>query len=788
MHPLDRKLLRDLYRLRGQLLAIALVVACGIASFVMSLSALNSLELTQATYYDRYRFAEVFAELKRAPETLAAQIRDIPGVAQVQTRVVADVTLDVPELAEPATGRLVAIPEQGQPVLNDLFLRQGRYIEPGHSDEVLASEAFATANGLKVGDSLGAIIKGRWERLQIVGIALSPEYVYEVRGGGSIFPDNRRFGVLWMGQKALGTAFDMDAAFNSVALTLSPGAIEAEVIDRLDRLLTPYGGLGAYGREDQVSHHILANELRELRSHATVFPSIFLAIAAFLLHIVLARLIGMEREQIAVLKAFGYSNVAVGAHYLKLVLAVVGVGTLLGIALGTWMGSGLTAMYTWFFRFPLLRYDASPALMVAAMSISGGAAVGGGMTAVRRAVSLPPAEAMRPAPPAQFRPTLVEQWGLQRWFSPASRIVLRNLERQPIQAVLTTLGIAIAVAILIAGRFFLDSLDYLVDVQFRTMQREDVTLAFIEPLSARARFDVMHLPGVLRAEPFRLVPARLRYEHRMRRIALTGLEPDSELRQLVDRSLHRVSLPTNGVVLTAELAKRMELRSGDWLTVEALEGSRPVRSVPVAGTVDELLGLSAYMDMEALNRLMGEGRAVSGAYLAVDANQLERLFSRLKEIPAIANVTTRAAALQSFEEISGTNVRVFTSVLVVFACVISVSVIYNAARIALSERERELASLRIMGFTRGEIAYILLGEQAVLTVVAIPVGFLLGLGLAHLMVAAIDTELMRLPAIVTRSTFAFATVVILLAATGSGWIVRRRLDRMDLIAVLKTRE
>jgi putative ABC transport system permease protein len=241
-------------------------------------------------------------------------------------------------------------------------------------------------------------------------------------------------------------------------------------------------------------------------------------------------------------------------------------------------------------------------------------------------------------------------------------------------------------------------------------------------------------------------------------------------------------------VLTAELAKRMELRSGDWLTVEALEGSRPVRSVPVAGTVDELLGLSAYMDMEALNRLMGEGRAVSGAYLAVDANQLERLFSRLKEIPAIANVTTRAAALQSFEEISGTNVRVFTSVLVVFACVISVSVIYNAARIALSERERELASLRIMGFTRGEIAYILLGEQAVLTVVAIPVGFLLGLGLAHLMVAAIDTELMRLPAIVTRSTFAFATVVILLAATGSGWIVRRRLDRMDLIAVLKTRE
>lgn len=788
MHPLDRKLLRDLYRLRGQVLAIALVVTCGIASFVMSLSALNSLELTQATYYDRYRFAEVFAELKRAPETLAVQIRAIPGVAQVQERVVADVTLDVPNLAEPATGRLVAIPEQEKPVLNDLFLRQGRYLEPGHSNEVLASEAFASANDLQVGDSLGAIIKGRWERLRIVGIALSPEYVYEVRGGGSIFPDNRRFGVLWMGRKALGTAFDMDGAFNSVALTLSPGAIEEEVIDRLDRLLAPYGGLGAYGREDQVSHNILANELRELRSHATIIPSIFLAIAAFLLHVVLARLIGTEREQIAVLKAFGYSNFAVGGHYLKLVLAVVGIGAFLGILVGTWMGSGLTALYTRFFRFPLLRYDASPILIVAAVTIGAVAAAGGAMMAVRRAVSLPPAEAMRPAPPAHFRPTLVERWGVQRWFSPASRIVLRNLERKPLQAVLTALGIAIAVAILIAGRFFLDSLNYLIDIQFRTVQREDVTVTFSEPLSARARFDVRHLPGVLRAEPFRLVPARLRYAHRMRRIALTGLEPGSELRQLVDRSLHRVSLPDNGVLLTEELAKRLAVGSGDWLTVEALEGSRPVRSVPIAGTVDEPLGLSAYMTLDALNRLMGEGQAVSGAYLAVDANQAARLFARLKEIPAIANVTTRAAALKSFEEISGTNLRVFTTVLVVFACVIGVSVIYNAARIALSERERELASLRIMGFTRGEVAYILLGEQAILTLVAIPIGFFLGWGLAHLMVAAIDTELMRLPPIVTRATYAFAAGVILMAAIGSGWIVRRQLNRMDLIAVLKTRE
>ena len=512
MNPLNLKLFRDLWHTRGQVIAIALVVACGIASFVMAMSSYSSMTLTQTTYYNEYRFAQVFASLKRAPETLKAQIAEIPGVAQTQTRIVVDVTLDIPNLPEPATGRLISLPEEQTSMLNALFIRKGRYLEPGRRNEVLISEAFAQANKLQLGDKIGAIINGRWEELQIVGIALSPEYVYEVRGGGELYPDNKRFGIIWMGRNALGKAYDLDGAFNNVTLSLSPGAKEIEVITQLDRLLDRYGGLGAYGREDQVSHSILSDEIKGLEIIATLLPSIFLGIAAFLLHVVLSRLVGTQREQIAILKAFGYGNLTIGLHYLKFVLTIVTFGSILGIWGGLWLGRGLTQIYTQFYKFPLLRYDFSANVLATAIIVSYTAAAIGAFMSVNKAVSLPPAQGMRPEPPAEFKPTIVERLGLQRFFSPAGRIILRNLERKPIQAGLSIFGVSLAVAILITGNYMIDAMNYLMDFQFRQVQREDITIIFNEPRPSRTRYEVANLPGVIDSEAFRLVPARLRFE------------------------------------------------------------------------------------------------------------------------------------------------------------------------------------------------------------------------------------------------------------------------------------
>ncbi len=787
MKARDRMLWRELWHLRGQVIAAALVVACGMAAFLSMRATYESLLRARDDYYQALRFADVFAQLKRAPLSVAARNAEIPGVAQVRTRVVLQVTLAVPGLDEPASGRLVSIPEQPRPMLTDLSLRAGRYVEPGRDDEVIASEAFAAANGLKVGDSVGAVNNGRWKRLRIVGVALSPEYIYEV-GAGTIFPDNRRFGVLWMGEKALASAYNMEGAFNDVSLALAAGAFEADVIERLDLLLARYGGLGAYGREEQLSHRFISDEIAQNRVTSTFVPGIFLGVAAFLLHIVLSRLTAMQRTQIGLLKAFGYSDGEVGLHYLKLARVTVLAGLALGSALGVYAGSWLTTMYRDYYRFPHLAFEVSPRVLSLTLLIALAAAVLGALGAVRRAVRLPPAEAMRPEPPATFKAGLLERTGLSARLPSSARMIARSITRRRWKSFLAVLGIGCAVGILVVGRFGLDAMNYMLRVQFQVVQRDDVMVSFTEPESAGVRHELTRLPGVLTAEAFRNVPARLRFEHRTKRVGLMGLPPDGELRRLVDAKLRPVQLPVSGVVLTRKLGELLGVRPGEMIAVSVLEGARPVRTLQVAALVDEPVGIGAYMDLHALNALMREEGSLSGAYLKLDPRHAQELYRELKRLPAVSGVAFRDAVLQSFDQILNRSMRAVSVVEVLFACVIAFGVVYNGARIALSERGNELASLRVLGFTRREVTWLLLGEQAVVTLLAIPLGFALGIWIAWLLSRQLNTELYRVPLVIDSATFSFAVLVIVIAALLSGMLVARRIDRLDLVAVLKTRE
>jgi putative ABC transport system permease protein len=788
MNALHRKLIRDLWQMRGQMLAISLVMACGVATFVMALSTLQSLRRTQQTYYERYRFAQVFTSLKRAPQALADRIAAIPGVVRVQTRVVEHATLDVAGLAEPAVGRLVSIPERPGPGLNELYLRRGRYIEPGRTGEVLVSEGFATAHRLHPGDSIRAVINGRRHALRIVGIALSPEYIYAIRAG-DLLPDDHRFGIVWMGHTDVAAAFDMQGAFNDLCLTVMPGTSEADVLRRLDRLTAPYGGLGAYGRAEQSSHKFLANELKELRGMALVVPSIFLGVAAFLLHIVLSRLVDTQREHIAALKAFGYTRWEVGGHYLEMAVVMVLLGAVIGTAAGVWLGRSVTALYTRFFHFPLFTFALGSDVLLLALGISGTAAILGTLAAVRRAVGLPPAAAMRPEPPASYQPTVLERMGVQRWLSPGGRMIVRHLGRRPWRALLSCVGIALALAMLILGSFMKDALDFALESQFYLAQRQDLSIAFVEPASASALHDVAHLPDVRRCEPFRSLSVRLRAGPRSRRVGLLGVHGDGQLFRLLDIGRRAIAVPSDGVILSAKLGELLDVTVGAPVVVEVLEGERPVREVLVAGLIADFEGTAAYMDIGAVHRLMQESAVLSGAFLAVDTQREEALYRTLKHSARIASVTIKGAALRSFQRTVAENLLRMRAFNILFASIIAFGVVYNSARISLAERSRELATLRVIGFTRGEISLLLLGEFAVLTLAAIPVGVALGYGLAAVVIhLAYDTELFRIPLIVHRWTYGFAVTVILLAALLSGLMVRRLLDRLDLVAVLKSKE
>ena len=784
---LDRKLLRDLWHLRGQVLTVALIVACGIATYVTMRGSYESVKGAQTSYYAAYRFADVFAQLKRAPNSLASQFASLPGVGTVETRVVVEVNLDVPGLPEPAVARIISVPDHGEPQLNRLCLRSGRYIEPERPSEIVISEAFAKANHLEVGQFVGAVINGRRERLKIVGVAISPEYVYEIRGS-EVFPDNRRFGILWMGRDTLGPWFNMEGGFNEVALSLAPGASEAEVINRLDRLLEPYGGLGAYGREDQISHRFLSDEIAQDRITGIFVPSIFLGIAAFLVHIVLSRLVSTERNSIGLLKAFGFSDLAVGVHFLKFALAAVLLGTLMGTPVGIWLGRGLAGLYQDFFHFPELNFAVNPQLLFWSIAISTVAACFGSISSLHAAVVLAPAQAMRPESPPGFRRGLAERLGFQRWLSISTRMILRNLERRPWKAGLTILGMSLAVAILIVGFYFKDAIDYLVQVQFQTAQREDVAITLNEPHGAQARYDINHLVGVTHSESFRIVPARLRFGHCSKRIPLQGMEPHGDLRRIVGQDLEVISIPPDGLLLTEKLAEILGTRVGDTLAVEVLEGERPKRFVPVVGIVDEMIGLSAYMDLAALNRMMREGPSISGAYLAADRQSLAKLYQTLKTTPAVASVSVREAMLDSFYKTIAESLSISTTALNFFACLIAAGIVYNGARVALSERGHELASLRVLGFTQREIGFMLLGEQALLTAASIPFGFLIGYSICIGLTAAMQTELYRMPLVVNPRTYAVAVAVVVVAAVATSALIYRRLCHLDLVEVLKTRE
>jgi len=787
MKSLDRKLWRDVWHMKGQVFAITLVVVSGVATFIMFITTMHSLDYTRSSFYRDYNFADVFVNLKRAPESLKEKIKEVSGVKDVETRVSAHVKLDISGFAEPVTGRIISIPDDGRPLLNRLYIRQGRIPDPAKDNEVVIAETFAEAHGFALGDQFAAVINGKWKKLIICGIALSPEFVLVMRQY-AMSPDFKRYGILWMNRKAIGKAYNMDGAFNDVALTLYPGVKVTEVLNNLDNIVSKYGGYGAYARKDQISHRLLNEEFNMLKTSSRIFPTIFICVAAFLLNVVMSRTINTQREQIAALKAFGYDNFVIGIHYAKLVVLIIAAGLMIGIVSGIWLGKILGGIYMEVYRFPALIFILRPWVILAALVISIVSALAGTLHSLWRAAGQPPAEAMRPEPPAKFKVTLIEKTGIGRWLTQPTRIIVRNIERKPVRTFLSILGIAVACATMISSGFFKDSVDYMVNVQFVLSQKEDIAVAFTDPTSYKALYEIKRMEGVHHAETFRTVPVKLKYGLNSYKTVINGLEQENLLHPLVDTNLKQVILPKEGIILNDYLGEILGIKAGDFITVETLEGARTISQVPVVALTKLYLGVMAYMDMQALNRLMKEGNAVSGIYLTADSSKQEKLYGEFVNMPRVSGTIVRNNEIRNFYDVQAKGMLFFTFIATIMACSISIGVVYNNARIALSERSRELSSLRVLGYTRGEISYILLGELALITLAAIPLGFIIGYWLCAYIAQALASDLFRVPLVIEMKTLALAAAVVLAAASLSGLIVRHKLDHLDLVEVLKTRE
>jgi len=786
---LDRKLLRDLRLMWSQALTIALVVASGIGGFITTLSAVDSLALARDRFYASGRFADVFAGVKRAPNSLAETLRATPGVADVQTSIEQIVRIELDGVGDPVIGQLIGLDLRSPPAMNRVTLRSGRALEDarlgGNVIPALVSPGFAEKRGLQPGSRVGALINGKQRTLEISGIALSPEYIFAGLMG---MPDLRGVGVFWVPRDALAAAYDMQGAFNRIAVKLAPGASEQDVVDKLSGQLSRYGGREAHGRKDQPSHAMLDNEIKEQRVLGTVLPSIFLGVAAFLLNVVVSRLVATQREQIAALKALGYPNRTIAAHYLKLVLVIVTLGMALGVVIGDRLGTMFTGLYAEFFYFPSFEHRIEPWLLFVSLGITLATAVLGTLNAILATVRLAPAEAMRPPAPGRYRRTLLERMGI-RAIGPSLRMILRNMERRPLRSALSIGGVAAAVAIVVMGNFFRDAIDYIVDSQFNVSMRSDVIVWMTEAGDNAAGHEVARLPGVIAVESGRDVPVRFVNGHLAERGQIRGHTRRAELTRIIDHDNHEASrLDDDGLVMTDRLADKLGLRIGDLVRVEVLEGRQRTLQIPLAATAREMMGLNAYMERRALNRVLQEGDQATWFAVSVERGREPLLLEASKQLPRIVGVFSKSTLLRNMQEVSARNVRIMSTVLTLFATVIAVGVVYNNARIALAERTWELASLRVLGFTRAEVSGLLLGEMAIGIAVALPLGMLLGNGLVHLVTGLLKSDQFFFPVVIRAPTYAWAALAVLASGVASALVVRRRIDRLDMVAALKTRE
>jgi len=785
--PLTRKLLRDLRRLWLQAVAAGTVLGGGIALFVMSVGTYDSLESARDDYYRQAHMADLAASLVRAPSTIKTALARIEGVAAIEARAVGFGLIDLPSIAEPVTAQILSLPEGRRPTVNDLTLRAGRWPSPQAPNEALMNEAFAAAHTISPGSTLSVLIRGEQKQLQIVGIASSPEFVFAV-APGAILPEPGRFGVVWMNQEPLARALDLDGAFNDVVVRLSSDAARPSATAALDERLARYGSRGAYGRERMLSARHLTDELSQLKTLASILPPIFLLVAMFLIHSVLSRLVGLERSNIGLLKSFGYRNATIGWHYTQFSLAFSLLGIVVGVVIGNLIGRYMTSVYQSVYHLPSLEFSAGIWSYLSAVLLGLLAGLVGAFFAVRQSTRLAPIVALSPPLPTAFH--RLSQRIEQRLadLSLRSRMVLRRLLQFPRRSIMTIIGIALSLALLIMSEHFPIAINRLLDMNFGTAQRMHATLTLSEQQTDTSLRDIARLPGVILVEPIRAAEVFFTHQHRREREVIIGIPAGATLNRLVESDRSIVEPAQHGLTLSTSLARKLAVTEGDRITVQSTSGQRVSTEVTVSKIASPFLGGSAYIEQYALGRLLREPARISGAHVTVDATQRGALNAELKQTPSIVGVAYTANFQIALQKLFREGVGFFSNMFLFFSLSMAAGVAFSAARITISEQERDLATLRVLGYEKRAVSLLPVAEISILLTLAIPTGLLLGAALSNWMMHQFETDLFSFPLIFDSQAYARSALFVTTAVLLTTLWTRRYMDRMHLVSALKSHE
>lgn len=789
---LDRKLIRDLAASRSVLAAIAAIMMIGVCCFVAMASLYFNLRESRDRYYVQARMADFWIDLKKLPLAELARIRDLPGVAQLETRIVFPVTADLDGVERPLSGEVVSLPDRRGPILNDILLRRGSWFSDERRSEVIVSDAFARARNLRPGDRIRLILNNRLEELSIVGTAIGPEYVYLIPPGGLI-PDPEHFGIFYLKRSFAEEVFDFDGACNQIVGRLSPEFRDrpAEILDVMERELDPFGVFSVTPRALQPSHWFLSSALDGLRINIVILPAIFLSVAAVILNVLMMRVAEQQRTIMGTLKALGYHNGALLRHYLKFGAVIGLAGGALGGLAGYALAGVMTRLYIEFFEFPRLVNRPYPAIIAAGVAISLACALVGTVRGVRAVLRLAPAEAMRPKPPPEGRGIVLERWA---WFWRKLdfrwHLVLRSIFRQRVRTLTGIFAAAVGASLIVVSLYLRDAMNAMIEFQFDKQLLSDYDVLLKDSHDLGALQDAARLPGVHRAEPLFVVGCTFRNGPRSRKGAITGIRRDAQLTVPRDAGGNRVPVPDVGLLLTQRLAEILGVAPGDTLTVEPVIGRREPRSVPVARVVDSYIGLAAYADFEYLNRLMGEEHALTAVQLAAEpsGDRAGEFYREVKRIPAVQTVNAIRGQKAQLEAVLVKQTMIAIYVTIAVAGLMFFGSVLNSSLISLAERRREIATFRVLGYRPGEVDRIFLRESLAVNLLGTLLGLPLGVWLARVTSTLYDTDLYRIPFVIRPESHAVTVLLGLSFVLLAHLPVRAVIRRMNWLDALNVRE
>jgi len=789
---LDRKLGREVRSTWPLLLAITGIMAVGVACYVSMASAYNNLDAAKGRYYRQCRMSDFWIDVKKAPLAELDAVARLPGVAEIRPRIQFFATVDLDGVTRPLNGQVLSLPDRREPIINDVVLVRGGYFTDRRQNEVIVNAAFAEHHKLEPGQWIRLVLNNRRQELFIVGTAISSEFVY-LLGPGAITPEPEHFGVFYIKRSYAEDVFDFDGAANQVLGLLAPEAKDRPQawLRRAELVLAPYGVFTTTPLADQPSNKYLSQEIEGLATFGIFMPAIFLAVAAMVLNVLLTRLAEQQRTVVGTLKALGYSDRQIFVHFLKFGVTVGLAGGLLGAAGGHVLAGYMTTMYRLFFEFPELQNRVFPGTLATALAISLAVAVAGSLRGARAVLRLEPAEAMRPKPPKQGGAVILERIGwLWRRLSSGWRMVLRDVLRSRLRTAAGVFAAMMGASVLVTSFMMVEATRYLIDFQFKWLLKSDIELAFKDERGQDALAEAAQLPGVDYAEPVLHVAGTFHHGPIEKQGGITGLIRGASLTVPRDRQARPIRVPSAGVAMTRKLADVLNVRRGDLIQFRPVKGLRRTHQIRVAEIADSYLGTAVYADIHFLSGLVGEELALTGVQLATDGDdrQVGDLYRELKQLPGLQAVGARPDMVRSLEETILKTLWVSIGMLVMFAGMVFFGSIFNASMVSLAERQREVATLRVLGYGPWMIGSLLLRESMIVTTFGTALGMPLGYFWTVLAAISYESEMFRFPVVSSAGTWIWTAVLAVLFGLAAHLCVQWTIHRMDWLDALKASE